>query len=159
MQAWSWVGVLPCFWVSQMYLANNIRSLNILQSFTGMNVFSNNGPIYAFNSRVEFNGSTKLSNNRGELGGAISAVQSEIYINTELRSNHHQQHGYLWRRNISEREYTLFVSEPVKIYHNTAQDGGGIYAYSSGVEFQPLVPMVKDSYPNKQSEITHNIAE
>ncbi len=61
------------------------------------------------------------------------------------------------------RESTLFVNEPVKIYHNTAQDGGGIYAYSSRVEFQPLVPMV-DAYgypllPNKQSEIAHNIAK
>ncbi len=96
-----------------------------------MNIVSNNGPIYAFNSRVEFNGSTTLSNNRGELGGAISAVQSEIYINTEgvIITNNTATSG----GGIFLRESTLFVNEPVndpvKIYHNTAQDGGGIYAY------------------------------
>ncbi len=143
-------------------ITNNIRSLNILQSkvtFTGMNIFSNNGPIYAFNSRVEFNGSITLSNNRGELGGAISAVQSEIYINTEgvIITNNTATSG----GGIFLRESTLFVNEPVKIYHNTAhQDGGGIYAYSSRVQFQPLVPMV-DAYgePLYPSEIAHNIAE
>ena len=50
-------------------ITNNIVSLIILQSkvtFTGgINILSNSGPIYAFNSRVE---STTLSNNRGELG-------------------------------------------------------------------------------------------
>ncbi len=126
-----------------------------------MNIASNNDPIYAFNSRVEFSGPTTLSNNRGELGGAISADQSQIYINTEggIITNNTATYG----GGIFLRESTLFVNEPVKIYHNTAQDGGGIYAYSSRVEFQPLVPMV-DAYgdplpPNKQSEITHNIAE
>ncbi len=145
-------------------ITNNIGSLSISQSnvtFTGMNIVSNNGPIYAFNSRVEFNGPTTLSNNRGELGGAIRTDQSEIYINTEgvIITNNTATFG----GGIFLRESTLFVNEPVKIYHNTAQDGGGIYAYSSRVEFQPLVPMV-DAYgdplpPNKQSEITHNIAE
>ncbi len=126
-----------------------------------MNIFSNNGPIYAFNSRVEFNGSTTLSNNRGELGGAISAVQSEIYINTGgvIITNNTATSG----GGIFLRESTLFVNEPVKIYLNTAQDGGGIYAYSSRVEFKPLVRLVDArGYPfppNEQSEIAHNIAE
>ncbi len=143
---------------------NNMESLNISQSnviFTGMNIVSNNGPVYAFNSRVEFNGPTTLSNNRGVLGGAISADQSEIYINTEgvIITNNTATSG----GGIFLRESALFVNEPVKIYHNTAQDGGGIYAYSSRVEFQPTVPKV-DAYgnplpPNKQSEITNNIAE
>ncbi len=148
-------------------ITNNIRSLNISQSkvtFIGMNIVSNNnGPIYAFDSRVEFNGSTTLSNNRGELGGAISAYQSEIYINTEgvIITNNTATSG----GGIFLRESTLFVNEPVKIYHNTAQDGGGIYAHSSRVEFQPLVPMINAHGnplripPNKQSEIAHNIAE
>ncbi len=48
-----------------------------------MNIVSNNGPVYAFNSRVEFSGPTTLSNNRGVFGGAISADQSQVYINTE----------------------------------------------------------------------------
>ncbi len=130
-----------------------------------MNIVSNNnGSIYAFNSRLEFNGPTTLSNNRGELGGAISAVQSQIYINTDgvIITNNTATYG----GGIFLRESTLFVNEPVKIYHNAAQDGGGIYAYSSRVEFQPLVPLVyvdaygSDPLPsNKPSEIAHNIAE
>ena len=63
---------------------NVMSSLNMLQSsvtFTGSNIV--NGPVYAFISRVEFNGPTTLSNNRGVFGGAISADRSEIYISTE----------------------------------------------------------------------------
>ncbi len=126
-----------------------------------MNIVSNNGPIYAFNSRVEFNGSTTLSNNRGELGGAISAVQSEIYINTEevIITNNTAASG----GGIFLRESTLFVNEPIKIYHNTAQDGGGIYAYSRRVKFQPALVQMLNAYgyplPPNKSEIAHNIAE
>ncbi|XP_064390051.1 uncharacterized protein LOC135337962 [Halichondria panicea] len=103
----------------------------------------------AANSRVEFNGPTTLSNNRGMLGGAISIVQSEIYINTEgvIITNNTATSG----GGIFLRESTLFVNEPIKIYQNTAhQDGGGIYAYSSTIIFNT---------PNKQSEITNNNAE
>ena len=103
----------------------------------------------AANSRVEFNGPTTLSNNRGMLGGAISIVQSEIYINTEgvIITNNTATSG----GGIFLRESTLFINEPIKIYQNTAhQDGGEIYAYSSTIIFNT---------PNKQSEITNNNAE
>ena len=103
--------------------------------FTGMNIVSNNnGPVYAFNSRVEFNGPTTLSNNRGALGGAISLVLSQMYKNTEgvIISNNKATSG----GGIFLRESTLFVNKPIKIYHNTAHDGGGIYTHSSTVEFQ-----------------------
>ncbi|XP_064389295.1 uncharacterized protein LOC135337310 isoform X1 [Halichondria panicea] len=141
-------------------ITNNTGSLNIAQSnvtFTGMNIIGNNGrPIYAFNSRIEFNGPTTLSNNQGVFGGAISADESQIYINTE---------GFIITNNTATsgggvflRESTLFVNVPIKIYHNTAQNGGGIYAYSSRVEFQP-VQMEEPRPPNKQSEIAHNVAE
>ncbi len=118
------------------------------------------GIIYAFDSRVNFNGPTTLSNNRGMLGGAISAYQSQIYINTEgvIITNNTATSG----GGIFLRESTLFVNEPVKIYHNTAQDGGGIYAYSSIVEFLSVQMVDTRGHPlppNKQSEITHNIAE
>ncbi|XP_064388868.1 uncharacterized protein LOC135336920 [Halichondria panicea] len=146
-------------------ITNNIGSLNISQSnvtFTGMNIVSNNGrPIYAFNSRIEFNGPTTLSNNRGVFGGAISADQSQIYINTEgiIITNNTATYG----GGIFMRESILIVKEPIKIYHNTAhQDGGAIYAYSSRVEFQsvPIVGAYGYSLPpNKQSGIAHNIAE
>ncbi|XP_064389550.1 uncharacterized protein LOC135337549 [Halichondria panicea] len=139
-------------------------SLNISQSnvtFTGRNIVSNNSrPIYAFNSRIEFNGPATLSNNHGVFGGAISADQSKICINTEgvIITNNTATSG----GGILLRESTLFVNEPIKIYHNTAQNGGGIYVYSSRVEFQS-VPMV-GAYgqllpPNRQSEIAQNIAE
>ncbi|XP_064389302.1 uncharacterized protein LOC135337314 isoform X2 [Halichondria panicea] len=145
-------------------ITNNMASLNISQSnvtFTGMNIVSKNDrPIYAFNSRIEFNGPTTLSNNHGMFGGAISSDQSQIYINTKgvIITNNTATSG----GGIFLRESTLLVNEPIKIYHNTAQDGGGIYAYSSRVEFQS-VQMV-DEYgrplpPNKQSGIAHNIAE
>ncbi len=130
--------------INNTEITNNILlgSLNISQSkvtFTGMNIVIN-GPIYAFNSRVEFNGSTTLSNNRGELGGAICAVRSAIYINSKgvIITNNTATSGGGIFLSLS----ALYVNEPVKIYHNTAQDGGGIYAYSSLVEFQRLVPMV-----------------
>ena len=121
-------------------------------TFTGMNIIRNNGrPIYAFNSRIEFNGPTTLSNNHGMFGGAISADQSQIYINTEgvIITNNTATSG----GGIFLRESTLFVKEPIKIYQNRAQNGGGIYAYSSTVEFQMVDA---HSYP---SEIAHNIAE
>ncbi len=147
-------------------ITNNVASLKISQSnvtFTGINIVSNNDrPIYAvLNSRVEFNGPTTLNNNHGVFGGAISADQSEIYINTEgvIITNNTATSG----GGIFLRESVLFVNEPIKIYHNTAhKDGGGIYAYSSGVEFQSVQMEDADGQPlppNNQSEIAHNISE
>ena len=86
---------------------------------------------------------------RGMLGGAISAEQSRIYINTEgvIITNNTATFG----GGIFLRESTLFIYKPINIYQNTAhQDGGGIYAFSSTIEFH---------IPSKQSEITENIAE
>ncbi len=70
-----------------------------------------------------------LHNNHGVFGGAISAVQSEIYINTEgiIITNN----TAIYEGGIFLKETTLFVNEQLKIYHNRAKDGGGIYAHSS----------------------------
>ncbi|XP_064389191.1 uncharacterized protein LOC135337227 [Halichondria panicea] len=143
-------------------ITNNMVSLNINQqsnvTFTGMNIVSNNnGPINASNSRVDFNGPTTLSNNHGVFGGAISADQSQIYINAEgvIITNNTATSG----GGIFLRESTLFVNEPIEINQNTAHNGGGIYAYSSRVEFKSVQMVGADTYPNKQSEIAHNIAE
>ena len=145
---------------------NAMVSLNILQTnvkFTGSNIVSNNnGPVYAFNSQVEFNGPTTLSNNRGVFGGALSIIQSQMYINTEgvIITNNTATSG----GGIFLRESTLVVKESLKIYQNTAhQDGGGIYAYSSIVEFQSVLMPGPDGWldllpPNEQSEIDDNIA-
>ena len=149
--------------INNTYITNNIGSLNISQSnvtFIGRNIIRNNGrPVNAFNSRIEFNGPSTLSNNRGVLGGAISSVQSEIFINAEgvvITNNTATSGGGIFLR-----ESTLFVNEPLEIYHNTAhKDGGGIYAYSSKVEFQSVLMRDRDGFPpNTQSEIAHNIAE
>ncbi len=80
------------------------------------------GIIYVFVSRVDFNGPTTLSNNRGVFGGAISVDRSEIYINTEgvIITNNTATSG----GGIFLRESTLFVNEPIKIYHNTAHAQG-----------------------------------
>ncbi|XP_064401792.1 uncharacterized protein LOC135347698 isoform X2 [Halichondria panicea] len=145
--------------------ANNSGAISVYSSnitFIGRNIIRNNSrPVYAFNSRIEFNGPTTLSNNRGVLGGAISSVQSEIFINTEgvvITNNTATSGGGIFLR-----ESTLFVNEPLEIYHNTAhKDGGGIYAYSSRVEFQSVLMRYPHGYllpPNTQSEIAHNIAE
>ncbi len=143
-------------------ITNNMVSLSIQQSkvtFIRMNIISNNrGPVYAFDSHVEFNGPTTLSNNHGVFGGAINAFQSQMYINTEgvvITNNTATSGGGIFLR-----ESALFVNEPIKIYHNTATDGGGIYAYSSRVEFQSV--LFRDGrsiHPNKQSEIVENVAE
>ena len=84
----------------------------------GVNNVSNNvNPVYSLSSRVEFNGPTTLSNNRGVQGGAIRAVQSQIYINAE---------GVVISNNIATvggvflRESILFVYYPIEISHNTA---------------------------------------
>ncbi|XP_064390063.1 uncharacterized protein LOC135337972 [Halichondria panicea] len=117
---------------------NSIYVVHSNLSFTGVNNVSNNvNPVYALSSRVEFNGPTTLSNNRGVQGGAIRAVQSQIYINAE---------GVVISNNIATvgggvflRESTLFVHYPIEISHNKAQNGGGIYAYSSEIKFDSKV--------------------
>ena len=84
-----------------------------------------------------FNGPITLSNNRGMQGGAIRAVQSQIYINAEgvVISNNTATFG----GGVFLRESTLFVHYPIEISHNTAQNGGGIYAYSSEIKFDSKV--------------------
>ncbi len=117
---------------------NSIYVVHSNLSFTGVNnIINNKIPIFTLSSRVEFNGPTTLSNNRGVQGGAIRAVQSQIYINAEgvVISNNTATFG----GGVFLRESTLFVHYPIEISHNTAQNGGGIYAYSSEIEFDSKV--------------------
>ncbi len=117
---------------------NSIYVVHSNLSFTGVNnVINNENPIFALSSRVEFNGPTTLSNNRGVQGGAIRAVQSQIYINAKgvVISNNTASFG----GGVFLRESTLFVHYPIEISHNRAQSGGGIYAYSSEIEFNSKV--------------------
>ncbi len=144
--------------ISNTNITNNTVSLTISHSnvtLIGMNIISNNhGPVNAFDSLVEFNGPTTLSNNRGVFGGAVQAAQSQIHINKEvIITNNTATFG----GGIFLRESTLFVNEPVKINHNTAQNGG-IFAYSSKIEFQSVFCDGR-SNEKKSSEIFDNIAE
>ncbi|XP_064389949.1 uncharacterized protein LOC135337873 [Halichondria panicea] len=130
--------------ITNTSIFDNLEGENIIYavhsnlSFTGVNNVSNNvNPVYALSSRVEFNGPTTLSNNRGVQGGAIRAIQSQVYINAEgvVISNNTATVG----GGVFLRESTLFVHYPIEISHNTAQNGGGIYAYSSEIEFDSKV--------------------
>ena len=136
--------VISTLIITNTSIFDNLDGENILYvvhsnlSFTGVNNVSNNvNPVYALSSRVEFNGPTTLSNNRGVQGGAIRAVQSQIYINAEgvVISNNTATVG----GGVFLREGTLFVHYPIEISHNTAHNGGGIYAYSSEIEFDSKV--------------------
>ncbi|XP_064389969.1 uncharacterized protein LOC135337884 [Halichondria panicea] len=130
--------------ITNTSIFDNLEGENIIYavhsnlSLTGVNNVSNNvNPVYALSSRVEFNGPTTLSSNRGVQGGAIRAVQSQIYINAEgvVISNNTATFG----GGVFLRESTLFVHYCIEISHNTAQNGGGIYAYSSEIEFDSKV--------------------
>ncbi len=81
----------------------DIKDTNIANNIASS--MEDGGIIYAFDSRVDFNGPTTFSNNRSMLGGAISAEQSRIYINTE----------------------------GVIITNNTATFGGGIFLRESSL--------------------------
>ena len=136
--------VISSLIITNTSIFDNLEGENIIYavysnlSFTGVNTVSNNvNPVYALSSRVEFNGPTTLSNNRGVQGGAIRAVQSQIYINAEgvVISNNTATVG----GGVFLRESTLSIHYPIEISHNTAQNGGGIYAYSSEIEFDSKV--------------------
>ena len=78
--------------ISDTVITNNVAkagALFIQQSvltFRDANVISDNSKssIYALNCVIRFDGPTKLNNNHGNLGGAIFAVQSQIYFNACL---------------------------------------------------------------------------
>ena len=132
--------VISTLIITNTSIFDNLEGENIIYavhsnlSFIGVNTVSNNiNPVYALSSRVEFNGPTTLSNNRGVQGGAIRAVQSQIYINAEgvVISNNTATFG----GGVFLRESTLSIHYPIEISHNKAQNGGGIYAYSSEIEY------------------------
>ena len=86
----------------------------------------NNGSIYLFNSRLDITGSVTL---RGNVGGAINAVLSKVFINSMeeiVISNNTASSG----GGILLRDSDLVVQSPIVILENTAfRFGGGIYAY------------------------------
>ena len=72
---------------------------------------------------------------RGNVGGGIHAIQSQIYINgtgTTVISNNTASSG----GGIMLRESELVIQSPVIISENNAEQfGGGIYAYRSIIDF------------------------
>ena len=99
-----------------------------------MMIENNNGSIYALFTQLVINGNSTFINNSGELGGAISAVQSEVYIN---------EHGFLSICNNTAvsgggmylKGSSVYAYSPIKMCCNKAQNGGGIYAFLSTIKF------------------------
>ena len=94
--------------------------------------YQNKGCIYTFNSKVDIAGRVTF---RGNTGGAICAIQSQVYINsteeTVISNNIASLGG-----GILLRGSELVVRSPIMVSENTAQMyGGGIYAYQSVIDF------------------------
>ena len=126
-----------------------IRAVYSTLTFLGRNLFSiNRNSVYAFNSKVTFEGSTIFSNNYHL--APIYAVQSQIHFNSPegitITNNTASLGGGIYLR-----ESTMTVSHPIEISQNTADYGGGIYAFLSSIEFT-----LKEV--NKQTMITNNNA-
>ena len=92
----------------------------------------NKGHIYSFHSRVDITGPVIFSDNSG---GALCAVQSQIYINSTEEAviiNNTASLG----GGITLHESDLIILSPLRIFKNKASKfGGGIYAYKSRVEY------------------------
>ena len=84
--------------------ASNKHNLNVklakLTITKGVNFMNNRGSLYITDTQIEIQGAAAFGNNEGDLGGAITAVRSQIVFNT---------------------------ASMVTIFNNTAILGGGIY--------------------------------
>lgn len=101
------------FYIRQSNLTDNFASNNHvlyisvgLLLIEGVNFLNNQGSFYVSNTQVEFRGTVAFVNNVGETGGAMSAVLSQISINT---------------------------TSPITICNNTAIYGGGISLIQSSL--------------------------
>ena len=122
--------------------ADNHRVLTVLQStliFEHIIFNGNRGSVYSFSSRVDMIGPVSL---HGNTGGAIHAVQSQIYINStkSVSSVNGASRGLTVIRNntasigggVLLRESELVIASPVTISENRAEMfGGGVYSYQS----------------------------
>ncbi|XP_064388865.1 uncharacterized protein LOC135336917 [Halichondria panicea] len=107
------------------------------------------GAIGVYSSSVSISDST-LTNNRAVANGGLihCDLGSTVSISDSMLKNNTATSG----GGIFLRVSTLSVNEPIKINLNTAhQDGAGIYAHSSRVDFQ-------SASANIRSEIVDNIA-
>ena len=104
--------------------------------------------IYLFNSRLNIVGPVTLN---GNIGGAVHAIQSQIYINSTKRtviSNNIAISG----GGVMLIESEIIIKSSIYISENRAQlFGGGIYAYRSVLDFTA-------QQHKKESFITNNFA-
>ena len=93
--------------------------------------------LIAFNSNVTFMGNVKFSNNQQPLsitnsyfqeGGAITLVQSSIYLNgiSSFEHNYAENGGAIF-----STESKFYIQGDVTVAHNMANNGGGIYLIES----------------------------
>ncbi|XP_064389558.1 uncharacterized protein LOC135337558 [Halichondria panicea] len=129
-------------------------SVSIFNStLTNNNADGSGGAIGVYSSSVSISDSTMTNNRAVANGGSIHCdLGSTVSISDCTLKNNRATSG----GGIFLRVSTLLVNEPIKINLNTAQqDGGGIYAHSSRVEFESALPIPS----NIRSEIVENIAE
>ncbi|XP_064389192.1 uncharacterized protein LOC135337228 [Halichondria panicea] len=143
-------------------------------TLTNNNAGSNGGAIDNYSGSMFISYST-FTNNSADNGGAIGVTSSSMTISySSLTNNRADANGGAIHGDLGSTVYisdctlksngatsgggiflsvgTLIVNEPIKINFNAAkQDGGGIYAHSSRVEFQY-------SSNIKRTEIVGNIA-
>ena len=118
----------------------------------GVSFVDNRGSLYVFNTQVDFKGSVAFINNVGDSGGAITAILSQISINTAstltIRNNTATNGG-----GISLTQSSLHVYHSIELTDNRATDcGGGIYANQSEIEFR------SEKTQTLKSDISNNIA-
>ena len=158
-----------------------------------LNVSNNVGSLVSFNSNVTFGGHVEFKNNHPRLvttrtfqeGGAITLVQSNVYVNGDcnLYHNHAENGGGLL-----STESKLYVNGHVTIAHNTATrngggislsnselicvrkstfllsnnhaeyKGGGLHAISSSIKAYSAFLEDPDSYDGAQLNFTKNMA-
>ena len=122
--------------ISHISVTDNKGNLFLGNSIAkGVNFINNQGSLYVFNTQVQINGAVVFINNSGYFGGAITARQSQIVINTASTvtiSNNIAVYGggiYLTQSN-------LYVNHPFELTENKASEyGGGIYASRSEIHF------------------------
>ncbi len=155
------------------------NSVSIFNSELTNNSANSGGAIYVYSSSNMSISKCELTNNKGSDGGAIYVNSGSASISDSTLTNNiaNMSGGALYgnlgstvsisdstlKNNIAIygggiflKVCTLFANKPIEIYHNTAhKNGGGIYAYSSRVEFESALRIPANIY----SEIVNNIAE
>ena len=138
---------------------NRLSILTALAStvtLTQVTFKQNEGYIYTFNSRLDITGQVTLSSN---IGGAIRAVQSQVYINSTkytaiIKNNTAGTGGAIWLR-----ESDLYIKSSTYIAENKAEQfGGGIYAYKSLIYFTSQQDKNRPFPTKRESFIINNFA-